>query len=122
LHKTAQRYFPIAEWYQEVDRKGDKPAIRVSAQVRAENVTKAILDVLFLDEDGEWIKHQWVSYIGPKGENDPPVSHDWKAYTGRVEIPKKTKKIPQTKRIHVGLQIYGPGKVWFDDVRVEYAK
>jgi len=116
LHKTAQRYFPIAEWFQVVDRKGDKPAIRVSAQVKAEKVTKAILDVLFLDEDGEWIKHQWVSYIGAKEAKDPPVSHDWKEYNGRVEVPQKTKKI------HVGLQIYGPGRVWFDEVRAEYTR
>src|SRR2546428_12944829 len=43
LHKTAQRYFPIAQWYQVVDRKSDKPALRVAAQVKAEGVTKAIL-------------------------------------------------------------------------------
>jgi RNA polymerase sigma-70 factor (ECF subfamily) len=116
LHKTAQRYFPIAQWYQVVDRKGDKAALRVAAQVKAEGVTKAIVDVIFLDDKGEWIEHHWASYIGAKEAEDPPVSHDWKEYTGRVEIP------PTAKKIQIGLQIYGPGKVWFDEVRAAYTK
>ncbi len=116
LHKTAQRYFPIAQWYQVVDRKGDKPALRVAAQVKAEGVTKAIIDVIFLDDKEEWIEHRWAAYIGAKDPKDPPVSHDWKEYTGRVAIP------PSAKKIQIALQIYGPGKVWFDDVRAEYAK
>jgi RNA polymerase sigma-70 factor (ECF subfamily) len=116
LHKTAQRYFPIAQWYQVVDRKGDKPALRVTAQVKAERVTKAILDVIFLDEKEEWIEHRWVAYIGAKDPKDPPLSHDWKEYTGRVAIPQSAKKI------QIALQIYGPGKVWFDEVRAEYTK
>jgi RNA polymerase sigma factor (sigma-70 family) len=114
LHKTAQRYFPIAQWYQIVERKGDKPALRVSAQVKAEGVTKAIIDVIFLDEDGDPIRHDWASYIGAKNANDPPADHDWKEYAGRVEIPQTAKKI------QIALQIYGPGKVWFDEVRAEY--
>jgi WD40 repeat protein len=114
LHKTAKRYFPIAQWYQIVPRTGDKPSLRVAAQVKAQDVTKAIIDVVFLDEKGEWISHQWVSYVGAKQPDDPAVSHDWKEYAGTVKIPKEAKKI------QVGLQIYGPGKVWFDAVRAEY--
>jgi hypothetical protein len=115
LTKTAQRYFPIAQWYQVVDRKGDKPALRVAAQVKAQAATKAIIDVTFLDENGTTIGHQWASYIGAKAAGDPPANHDWKEYAGSVKIPKEAKKI------QVGLQIYGPGKVWFDEVRAEYA-
>ena len=114
LHKTAQRYFPIAQWYQIVDRNGDKPTLRVSGQVKAEGVTKAIIDVIFLDENGDSIGHKWASYIGAKNANDPPADHNWKEYSGRVEIPQAAKKI------QIGLQIYGPGKVWFDEVRAEY--
>ena len=116
LHKTAERYFPIAQWYQVVDRQGDKPALRVTAQVKAENVTKAILDVIFLDGDGEFIGHKWAAYIGAKEAKDPPANHDWKEYAGRVEIPAEAKKI------QIGLQIYGPGKVWFDEVHAAYTK
>ena len=88
IEKTANRYFPIAQWSQTVDRTGDSPVLEVSAQVKAEKMTKAVLDVLFTDKDGEWISHKWVAYIGSKQAGDPPVSHDWKKYSGKVEIPK----------------------------------
>jgi hypothetical protein len=116
LEKTAKRYFPIAQWYQEVDRTGDLSALQVSAQVKAEGVTKAIIDVAFLDDKGASMGHKWAAYIGAKEAGDAAVSHEWKEYAGRVEIP------PGTKKIQVGLQMYGPGKVWFDEVRAEYAK
>jgi hypothetical protein len=116
IEKTAQRYFPIAQWSQTVERQGDQPALLVSAQVKAKNMTKAIVDVVFLDANSEWISHKWVAYIGIQKEGDPPADHDWKPYSGKVEIP------PQTKRLLIGLQVYGPGKVWFDDVRAGYAK
>lgn len=116
LHKTAERYFPIAQWVQVIDRQGDRPRLYVKAQVKAERLTKAILDVSFLDSDGEWKSHEWAAYVGAKEANDPPANHDWKEYAGTVKIP------PGTKKIQVGLQIYGPGKVWFDDVHAEYAK
>jgi predicted esterase len=116
LHKTAKRYFPVAQWSQTVDRTTDSPMLQVSVQVKAERVTKAVIDVVFLDEKDEWIKHEWVSYIGAKGAQDPPVDHDWREYKGKVQIPEGTRKL------RVGLQIYGPGKVWFDEARAEYVK
>ena len=116
LDKTAKRYFPIAQWYQVVDRTGDLATLQVSAQVKAEGVTKAIIDVVFLDDKGEMVSHKWAAYIGTKEAGDPAVSHDWKEYSGRVEVPAGAKKI------QIGLQVYGPGKVWFDEVRAEYAK
>ena len=115
IEKTAQRYFPIAQWSQTVDRQGNGPTLLVSAQVKAENMTKAILDVAFLDEHGNWVSHQWAAFIGIKEEGEPPANHDWRLYSGKVEIP------PQTKKLCIGLQVYGPGKVWFDDVRAGYA-
>ncbi len=116
LAKTANRYFPIAQWYQVVDRTGDQSALQVSAQVKTEEVTKAIIDVGFLDDKGALVGHKWAAYIGAKEAGDAAVSHDWKEYAGRVELP------PGTKKIQIGLQVYGPGKVWFDEVRAEYAK
>ncbi len=115
LNKTADRYFPIAQWSQTVDRTGDSPEISLSAQVKAEKATKATLDVVFLDDKEEWISHEWAAFIGVKKTGDKPADHDWKEYSGRVKIPKNTKKI------QVCLQIYGPGKVWFDEVRATYA-
>ena len=91
-------------------RQGDSPRLKVSAWVKAEKATKAILDAQFLDGDGKW-SHAWVAYIGAKEANDPPVTHDWKRYEGVVAIP------PGTKQIIIAPQIYGPGTVWFDDRR-----
>jgi beta-lactamase regulating signal transducer with metallopeptidase domain len=116
IEKTVNRYFPIAEWSQTVDRQGDLPFVEVSAQVKAKKAFKATLDVLFLGKDDQWISHEWASYIGAKKDNDPPADHDWKKYSGTVKIP------PGTVKIRIGLQDYGPGKVWFDDVQVRYVK
>ena len=113
LKKTAKRYFPIAQWSQQVDRKGESPRLKVSAWVKADKVTKAILDAQFLDSKGSW-SHAWVAYIGPKEPNKPPFTHDWKQYEGVVAIP------PGTKQIMIAPQIYGPGTVWFDDLAAEY--
>lgn len=114
IKKTANRYFPIAQWFQEIEHTGDAKAVELSAQVKAKQMTKAILDVLFLDKDGQWIKHQWAAYIGAREPGDPPADHDWRQYAGTVDIP------PGTAKIVIGLQVYGPGQVWFDDVRTSY--
>ena len=113
LKKTAQRYFPIAQWSQKVDHQGDSARLKVSAWVKANQVTKAILDAQFLDSQGAWT-HAWVAYIGPKQPGKPPFTHDWKRYEGVVAIP------PGTKQIIIAPQIYGPGTVWFDDLGAEY--
>jgi hypothetical protein len=113
LKKTAQRYFPIAEWTQKVDRKGDKPRLKISAWIKADQAAKGVLDAQFLDADGRRT-HAWAAYIGAKEANDPPVTHDWKLYEGVVEIP------PGTKQIIIAPQIYGPGTLWFDDLAAEY--
>ncbi len=113
LKKTAGRYFPIAEWSQTVDGVGDAPRLKVSAWVKADAVTKAILDAQFLDGGGQW-SHAWAAYIGAKESGDPPVSHDWKRYEGVVAIP------PGTKRLVIAPQIYGPGTVFFDDLAAEF--
>ena len=113
LKKTAQRFFPIAQWAQKVDHRGDSPRLKVSAWVKADKVTKAILDAQFLDSKGEWT-HAWVRYIGPKEPSTRPVTHDWKRYEGVVAIP------PGTQQIIIAPQIYGPGQVWFDDLDAEY--
>jgi hypothetical protein len=116
LNKSANRYFPIAQWYQIVERKAGSRELQVSAQVKAEHASKAIIDVIFLDADSKFISHEWASYIGAKEAKDPPATHDWKEYRGKVKIPQEARKI------QIGLQIYGPGKVWFDEVRAEYVE
>jgi len=113
LHKTVARYFPIAQWTQEVKHAGSGPRLKVSAFVKAEKMTKAVLDVQFLDKDGEW-SHAWAAYIGAKKAGAPPANHDWKRYEGVVAIPEGT------KTLIIAPQVYGPGDVWFDDVTAEY--
>lgn len=114
IHKTVDRFFPIAQWSQTVNREGNRPTLQITAQVKADGVTKAVIDVLFLDRNDQWLGHQWIAYIGASGSDRSPVTHDWKAYSGRTAIPENAEKI------QIGLQVYGPGKVWFDDVEAEY--
>jgi hypothetical protein len=116
LKKTANRYFPIAQWHRTLAYDGTSKCLKVSAQVKARQAKKSIIDALFLDAKDEWIRHQWVSYIGAKKKGDPPADHDWKPYSGTVPIPSGTKKIV------IGLQIYGPGTVWFDALEAQYVE
>lgn len=116
LQKSANRYFPIAQWGRVLPLKGDYQAIQVTVQVRASKATKAIVDVIFLDEQENMNSHQWACYIGSKQADDPPADHDWKEYSGVVDIPSGTKKIM------LALQIYGPGKVWFDNLEAKFVQ
>lgn len=114
IQKTADKYFPIAEWTQRIEYDGQSPAIELSAQVKTKDARKAVLDVLFLDDKDEWIKHEWAAYIGDQRGDPQPLTHDFQEYKGTVAIP------PNTKTIVIGLQDYGPGDVWFDDVKAVY--
>ncbi len=116
IEKTANRYWPVAQWSQTVDRKGDLPKLEVSAQVKTQKMMKAVLDVIFLDQAGNRLSYQWAAYIGSKEEGDPPANHDWQKYSGTVNIP------PGTVKITIALEDWGPGKVWFDDVQARYVK
>ncbi len=111
LQKSANRYFPIAQWFRTVEYKGDSPAIGVVAKVKASKVAKAIIDVQFMDKSGATISHEWVAYIGAQ-DGGSAVTHDWKDYGGRTKIPSGTEAIV------VALQIYGPGSVWFDELEL----
>jgi len=114
LQKSANRFFPIAQWSRTFDYASESQSLKVTTQVRAQKAAKAIVDVQFLDAADNMISHKWASYIGAKEASDRPASHDWKEYAGSVDIPANT------KRIAIALQIYGPGKVWFDDLEAEY--
>jgi RNA polymerase sigma factor (sigma-70 family) len=115
MRKTAQRYFPIAQWFQEVKRTGAKSRLKLTAFVKAKKMTKAILDVQFAGGDGNQT-HHWAAYIGARQNDDPPATHDWKRYEGIVEIPEGT------QTMIVAVQIYGPGDVWIDDITADYTE
>jgi predicted esterase len=110
LKKTARRYIPIAQWFQEVRAPDGVARVKVGAWVKAQRMTKATLDVQCLDGTGEMITHKWAAYVGAKEANDPPVTHDWKWYEDVVDVAAGTKQVV------IAPQIYGPGTVWFDDL------
>jgi hypothetical protein len=117
LRKTAQRYFPIAQWSQslEVETASTARKLRVQCWVKAEAVTKAIIDVSY--EGGrQQPGHSWAVFLGQKQASDPVVTHDWKLYEGVVEVPAKA------SNIGVAFQIYGPGSVWFDDLQIAWVR
>lgn len=114
IEKSAERYFPIAHWSRKLKYGSEKNGLKISAQIKAAKMTKAIVDVSFVDAARQPISHQWACYIGAKDARDPPADHDWKEYTGEVTIPAGT------DRIVLALQVYGPGKVWLDDLKATY--
>jgi RNA polymerase sigma-70 factor (ECF subfamily) len=113
FRKTENRHFPIAQWSQTFDHGGSSSALEVSAWIKAQDVTKAVVDVQFTDAQGDWT-HEWAVFVGQRDQSDPVVTHDWREHTGTVDIP------PGTQAITVGLQMYGPGAVAFDDVVARY--
>lgn len=114
IQKSAKRYFPIAQWSRKLKHNSETTNLKISAQIKAKKMTKAIIDATFVDEDNQTISHKWACYIGAKGTGDSPADHDWKEYSGTVEIPDGT------DRIELALQVYGPGRVWMDDLKATY--
>jgi hypothetical protein len=113
--KSADRYFPIAEWTQSTPVPAGAKTVEISAWMKTAQAYKAILDVQFASLDGV-SSHHWIAYDGAKEDNDAPSNHDWKLAGGSAPIP------PGTVEVIVALQDYGPGQVWFDDVRVRFTK
>jgi len=114
LKKTPKTFLPIAGWYKTLPCEQDAPGLRLSVKVKAENAYKAVVNVQFLDAYGADMAHRWAVYIGARSAADPPVSHGWKEYEGTVPI------VGGATKIRIALQIYGPGTVWFDDLRLSY--
>jgi len=114
LKKTAQTYFPVAQWSQSVTVQPAASArkLQVKCWVKADKATKAIIDVPY---SAGTSGHNWAIYIGQKQKTDPVANHDWKLYEGVVEIPA------QTSKVGIAFQIYGPGTVWFDDLQIAWA-
>ena len=116
LKKTAKSFLPIGQWFKGFDYDGKSKQLQVSAQVKAEQVAKAVIDVQFYTAERGLLGHQWAVYIGAKDVNDPPADHNWKQYSGTVPI------VDGTKIIVIALQIHGPGTVWFDELTADYVK
>lgn len=115
FEKSADRYWPFAQWSRNIKKQKDmKPGLKVVAQVKAEEAMKAIIEIQFLDRNGDQFSKEWAVYIGSGGDGDPAADHDWKEYANEFEIPAGT------DRMRVALQMWGPGKVWFDDLQISF--
>jgi predicted esterase len=84
----------------------------VSVKVKAAKAQKAIVDVTFLSVRGTPMGHKWLAYIGAEEEGEPAASHGWGTYSRVVALPRGA------TGLGIGLQIYGPGQVWFDELTV----
>lgn len=115
IKKTEDRYFPIAQWTQTIPVPAGANSIELSAWIKTENAYKAILDVQFAGEEGV-SSHHWIAYEGAKEDGDPPSNHDWTPIGGRAAIPVGT------TQVILALQDYGPGQVWFDDIKARFSK
>lgn len=114
LQKSTNQYFPIAEWSRVVPHRGAAEYLEVSVKAKAVDAAKAIVDVAFLGDGGRPRGHQWVAYIGVREEGDLPADHEWAQYSSVVRIP------PGTVALAFGLQMYGHGSVWFDELAARY--
>jgi len=115
ISKTAEGYMPTAEWFRPFAYDGSSPKLSISVRAKADSVAQAAVDVVFEDSAGNR-QHTWAVTIGNAYIRGPRETHNWKECSGVVSIPRNTAKIL------IGLQLRGPGKVWFDDLKLEYSK
>jgi beta-lactamase regulating signal transducer with metallopeptidase domain len=113
ITRSDDRFWPITEWVHPINYDGKSRYVEFGAWIKADHARKAVLDVQFYDGKAEW-SHHWAAYIGEKETGDAPATHDWRWYSGVVEIPSGTAELK------VALQDYGGGTVWMDDVVVRF--
>jgi predicted esterase len=116
LKKTAKQFSPAAQWFKGFGHDGKPQKLNISAHIKAQQVTKAAIDVQFFGGDRSPLGHQWAACIGAEDGGGTPVDHDWKQYCSIISIPEGTRIIIIT------LQIYGPGTVWFDELTADYVR
>ena len=112
--RTTKRYNPVLVMNQAIPFDATAKKIKLGMWVKAVQAGKATLAVWFMKEGGIE-KIEWGGYVQAKGENPMArIEHDWKLYDSVLAIPEGTDGIT------ISLQMYGPGKVWMDDVTAEY--
>ncbi|MEM9940444.1 MAG: hypothetical protein AAF939_02565 [Planctomycetota bacterium] len=112
FEKSIERYLPVAFWSRQLTIEKQE-AIQVSTAIKAENAYKAVVAAYFYDENKKLISFSWLAFVGAKQVGDDPVSHDWKNYVGEAKVPAGTKSM------EIALQMWGPGKVWFDALEIK---
>lgn len=111
LEKSVNKFWPVQMIGEtEIEAKSATNRLKVTAWVKAENAKKATI-ALYLNSKSSDGKIEFGTYVGSERGS---VSHDWKKYEKVLECPQGTDSID------VYYQMYGPGKVWFDDVSIEF--
>jgi beta-lactamase regulating signal transducer with metallopeptidase domain/predicted esterase len=106
--KTEVSFFPLKVFNQEVSTVGMTRRLKVGMWVKASQARKATMAVI-MDDNIEW-----GGYVGEAKDGDKPADHDWRYYTATVNVPEGT------SHLTIGLQMYGPGTVWMDDVSAKF--
>ncbi len=74
IKKTSERYFPVAQWHQRVKHTDKSKKAMLPTQVKADAMTKAVLDMQFVDAQSDTIDHERAAYIGSGEEGQPPAT------------------------------------------------
>lgn len=106
--KTESTFFPIKVVNQDLPTTGATQRLKVGMWVKASKARKATMGVLMDD------KFEWGAYVGEANTGDSPADHDWRYYTATVAVPAGV------SHLMIGLQMYGPGTVWMDDVSATF--
>lgn len=106
--KTEVSFFPIRVLNQELPLSSATRRLKVGMWVKAQQARKATMAVITDDHI------EWGAYVGEAKDGDKPANHDWRFYTATVNVPANTKFLA------IGLQMYGPGTVWLDDVTASF--
>jgi RNA polymerase sigma-70 factor (ECF subfamily) len=112
--KEEQRFYPLAMLKQDLGDPGTHQKIKLEMWVKAEAARKLTMAVTFLGSDGKPVGREWGAYVGEAKPGDKPADHNWTAYGSVLAIP------PGTSSIRISLEMYGPGKVWIDDVSAQF--
>ncbi len=106
--KTEVSFFPLKVFNQDISTDGATQRLKVGMWVKASQARKATMAVIMDD------KIEWGAYVGEANDGDKPADHDWRYYTATVEVPQGV------SHLMIGLQMYGPGTVWMDDVSATF--
>ena len=109
LERAEGRFAPIDNVSQEIRSVLPGGQLSVGAYVRAERVENALIDLAFLNDAGECIKHDRVGDV-IRG------THDWRKYCEVFTVPASAVDAL------VCLETGGAGTVWFDDLAASLAE
>ncbi len=114
FERSSPGFSPIAMMAQGLPFDGRAKLVKVSMWAKCDNVAKFTLTTGF--PNGNGVAREFAIYIGDKDGRGTTVTHDWKQYTGAINIPASARNVVIT------LEMYGPGKIWVDDVTASFGE